>query len=71
MIIVIVAEKEEREDKREESREREKEERRKRESRRDERKRGRKRGFPCVGSKRLRVYVHNASVCTGKTRACW
>ena len=25
---------------------------------------------PCVGSKRLRVKVQNASVCTGKTRAC-
>ena len=25
---------------------------------------------PCVGSKRLRVLVQNASVCAGKTRAC-
>ena len=26
--------------------------------------------LPCAGSKRLRVWVQDASVCTGKTRAC-
>ena len=31
---------------------------------------GTRKNSPCVGSKRLRVYVQNASVCTGKTRAC-
>ena len=58
VIIVIVAEKEEkreREERREREREKEEEERRKRERRGDERKSGRERSLPCVGSKRLRV----------------
>ena len=71
MIIVIVAEKEERKDKREESREREREKERRMRMKEECKKKGREkeRGLPCVGSKRLRVYVQNASVCTGKTRA--
>ena len=49
--------------KEERKREREKE-------RRKERKREEKRKPIVCDSKRLRVYVQNASVCTGKTRAC-
>ena len=61
MIILIVAEKEEREDERRRKRKREK-------GREKEKERGR--GFPCVGSKRLRVNFQNASVGTGTTRTC-
>ena len=71
VIIVNVAE---REDKREESRERDKrreEERRgEEEKRREQEKQRRRKTPPCVDSKRLRVCVQDASVCTGKTPAC-
>ena len=53
---------------------REKEEGREKEGR-DEREREENTPFsppssPCVGSKRYRVPIQNASVCTGKTSAC-
>ena len=75
-IIVIVAEREERrEEKREEKeieKEKRKRKRRKREREKEEREREREKAPPsCVGSKRLRVYVQNASVCAGKNaRMC-
>ena len=61
VLIVIVAEKEGREDKREESREREREKERRKKGREKEREREeppvcRFKTSPCVGSKRLRVY---------------
>ena len=63
---------EERREKRGEQRKRTKEENEGREkeerTREREQERG-ERGHPCVGSKRLRMYVQNASVCAGKTRA--
>ena len=75
VIIVIVAERKEREEKsgkRDEKendrREKERTEERKREEKREE-KRMRKTP-PCVDSKRLRVCVQDASVCTRKTPAC-
>ena len=65
VIIVIVTRREEEEMKRS------KEERKRGREERDEReKRTLPPSSPCAGSKRLRVSVQNASVCTGKTRAC-
>ena len=69
VIIVIETdrEKRERERRKRTTKEREKKGERKR---RDEREREPLLPPPLVGSKRLRVWVQNASVCAGKTRAC-
>ena len=73
VIVVIVTEREEKEKRKrtnEENDGREKEEGREKERRDEREKRTPPPSSPCVGSKRLRVSVQNASVCTGKTRAC-